>query len=46
MEESVTGVRAGRDGTPMSQGGTLVMETGAATVADQGRAGVSPCECG
>lgn len=41
MEESVTGVRKGRNGTPVSQR-TLVMETGAVIGADQDRAGVSP----
>lgn len=39
VEESVTGVRKGRDGTRVSQR-ALVMETEA--VIDQDRAGVSP----
>ena len=42
VEESVTGVRKGRDGTRVSQRGQDVMGTGAVTGADQDRAGVSP----
>lgn len=41
VEESVTGVRKGRDGTRVSRR-ALVMETGAVIGADQDRAGVSP----